>query len=258
MNQHAPDFRRPTDVVVGVDFGTQSGRALVVRVSDGEELGSAVHPYPHGVLDRALPDGTPLGPDWALQVAVRLPRGPPGRHPASPAGRRRRPRSRDRHRDRLHGLHDGADHRGRHPALGGARARRRTPRVRQAVASPRSPGPGRPAQRAGPQALRGVARPIRRTHLVGVGVREGPPAARGGARGLRPHGALRRGRRLDRLAALRHADPQRLQRRLQGDPPGRHLPEPRLPRRAPPGLRRLRQRQDRPSSRGPRAIASAR
>ena len=54
--------------VVGVDFGTLSGRALVVRVSDGAELGTAVHEYAHGVLDRRLPDGTPLPPDWVLQV----------------------------------------------------------------------------------------------------------------------------------------------------------------------------------------------
>jgi L-ribulokinase len=54
--------------VVGVDFGTLSGRALVVRVADGAELGTAVHEYHHGVLDRRLPDGTPLLPDWALQV----------------------------------------------------------------------------------------------------------------------------------------------------------------------------------------------
>ncbi|NMO51851.1 ribulokinase [Actinoplanes sp. TBRC 11911] len=54
--------------VVGVDFGTLSGRAVVVRVSDGAELGSAVHDYPHAVLTEALPDGTPLGHDWALQV----------------------------------------------------------------------------------------------------------------------------------------------------------------------------------------------
>ena len=39
---------------VGVDFGTLSGRAVVVRVSDGAELGSAVHDYPHGVLDTRL------------------------------------------------------------------------------------------------------------------------------------------------------------------------------------------------------------
>ncbi|NUR09145.1 MAG: ribulokinase [Nocardioidaceae bacterium] len=56
-------------VVVGVDFGTLSGRALVVRVADGVELGTAVHEYPHGVLDRALPGGGDLGPEWALQVA---------------------------------------------------------------------------------------------------------------------------------------------------------------------------------------------
>lgn len=55
-------------VVVGVDFGTLSGRAVVVRVADGEELGSATCDYPHGVLDRALPDGTALPPEWALQV----------------------------------------------------------------------------------------------------------------------------------------------------------------------------------------------
>ncbi|MEC3980372.1 ribulokinase [Amycolatopsis sp. H20-H5] len=60
-------------LVVGVDFGTLSGRAVVVRVADGAELGSATHRYRHGVLDRALPeparpDGRVLPPDWALQV----------------------------------------------------------------------------------------------------------------------------------------------------------------------------------------------
>ncbi len=55
-------------VVVGVDYGTLSGRAVVVRVSDGAELGVATLDYPHAVLDRALPDGTPLPPEWALQV----------------------------------------------------------------------------------------------------------------------------------------------------------------------------------------------
>jgi L-ribulokinase len=56
------------ECVVGIDFGTLSGRAVVVRVSDGAELGSAVHEYPHGVIDRELPaTGERLGPDWALQ-----------------------------------------------------------------------------------------------------------------------------------------------------------------------------------------------
>jgi L-ribulokinase len=56
-------------LVLGVDFGTLSGRAVVVRVHDGAELGSAVHEYAHGVLDRTLPaTGRSLPPDWALQV----------------------------------------------------------------------------------------------------------------------------------------------------------------------------------------------
>jgi L-ribulokinase len=53
--------------VVGVDFGTLSARALVVRVSDGAEAGTAVSEYPHGVIDRALDGYGELPPDWALQ-----------------------------------------------------------------------------------------------------------------------------------------------------------------------------------------------
>jgi L-ribulokinase len=54
--------------VVGVDYGTLSARAVVVRASDGAELGSAVHEYANGVIDRTLPTGGPsLGSDWALQ-----------------------------------------------------------------------------------------------------------------------------------------------------------------------------------------------
>jgi len=55
--------------VVGVDFGTLSGRAVVVRVRDGAELGSATFDYPHAVVDRTLPSsGAALPPEWALQV----------------------------------------------------------------------------------------------------------------------------------------------------------------------------------------------
>ena len=56
-------------VVIGIDYGTLSGRAVVVRVRDGAELGSAVHDYTHRVMDRVLAQtGEPLPPDWALQV----------------------------------------------------------------------------------------------------------------------------------------------------------------------------------------------
>lgn len=52
---------------VGLDFGTESARLMLVDVKSGEEAATVSEPYPHGVMTRALPDGTPLGPDWALQ-----------------------------------------------------------------------------------------------------------------------------------------------------------------------------------------------
>jgi len=63
-NAHIDDDR----YVVGIDFGTLSGRALVVRVRDGAELGTAVHEYGSAVIDATLPaTGAALPPDWALQ-----------------------------------------------------------------------------------------------------------------------------------------------------------------------------------------------
>ena len=58
----------PDACVIGIDFGTLSGRAVVVRVADGEELGSAVEDYAHAVIERELPaTGAPLPAQWALQ-----------------------------------------------------------------------------------------------------------------------------------------------------------------------------------------------
>jgi len=53
--------------VIGIDYGTESGRVMLVRVADGEEIAWSVVPYSNGVMDRTLPCGTPLGHDWALQ-----------------------------------------------------------------------------------------------------------------------------------------------------------------------------------------------
>lgn len=53
--------------VVGIDFGTESARALVVDTRDGRVLGSAAAAYRHGVIDERLPSGVGLGAEWALQ-----------------------------------------------------------------------------------------------------------------------------------------------------------------------------------------------
>ena len=53
---------------IGIDYGTESGRAVLVDVSDGREVAMAVHPYGNGVIDQHLPGSNrPLPPDWALQ-----------------------------------------------------------------------------------------------------------------------------------------------------------------------------------------------
>jgi L-ribulokinase len=53
---------------IGVDFGTESGRALLVDVSDGREVATHVYPYSDGVIDDTLPGtGIKLPPDFALQ-----------------------------------------------------------------------------------------------------------------------------------------------------------------------------------------------
>ncbi len=52
---------------IGLDYGTLSGRALVVNAQTGEELASSIYDYPHAVMDEALPCGKKLGQDWALQ-----------------------------------------------------------------------------------------------------------------------------------------------------------------------------------------------
>ena len=40
---------------IGLDFGTASGRAVLVDVSDGKEVATAVYPYKNGVIDETLP-----------------------------------------------------------------------------------------------------------------------------------------------------------------------------------------------------------
>jgi L-ribulokinase len=55
---------------VGLDFGTESGRAVLVDLASGAEIAAAIHEYANGVIDRRLPapdTDVVLEPDWALQ-----------------------------------------------------------------------------------------------------------------------------------------------------------------------------------------------
>lgn len=53
---------------IGVDYGTLSGRGVLVRCSDGQVISSAVKAYTHGVMEDYLPDReTELPPGWCLE-----------------------------------------------------------------------------------------------------------------------------------------------------------------------------------------------
>lgn len=53
-------------LALGLDFGTESVRALLVDVNHGREISTAVVKYNHGVITDRY-DNMTLGPDWALQ-----------------------------------------------------------------------------------------------------------------------------------------------------------------------------------------------
>ena len=55
---------------IGVDFGTESGRAVLIDIATGKELAASIYPYQNGVIDTQLPISektVALKPDWALQ-----------------------------------------------------------------------------------------------------------------------------------------------------------------------------------------------
>jgi L-ribulokinase len=60
-------YSKKDKFALGIDYGTESGRVVVVRAADGELMASEIVPYPDGVIDEKLPGGPRLEPDWALQ-----------------------------------------------------------------------------------------------------------------------------------------------------------------------------------------------
>ncbi len=53
---------------LGIDFGTLSGRVLVLDLGSGAELAGVDVPYAHGTIEETLPESEErLRPDWSLQ-----------------------------------------------------------------------------------------------------------------------------------------------------------------------------------------------
>ena len=53
--------------VIGIDYGTLSGRCVLVDVNTGDEVAESVLNYPHAVMDEYLLNGDKLPSDYALQ-----------------------------------------------------------------------------------------------------------------------------------------------------------------------------------------------
>ena len=157
--------------VVGVDFGTESGRAVLVDV--GRRRGrSAAASTPTPTASSTSTCRRPTATSaWSRTGRCRTPTTTSTFKQAIPAvlaPGRRRPGRRDRRRHRLHRLHDAADQGGRHAALLPARVAPRAARLGEAVEAPRRPAGGRPHQRDRPRARRGLAGPLRRQDLLRV------------------------------------------------------------------------------------------
>ena len=205
---------------IGVDFGTASGRAILVDVADGRQVATAVQPYRHGVIDERLPypdEAVALPPDWALQDPDDYLRVLQTAVPTVIRAADVDPRD-------VIGIGIDFTSCTMLPARADGVAlaqlpefRSRPARLGQALEAPRGAAPGRPDQRG------------RRTHRASRGsTRYGGrissewffskalqilDEAPGDLRRGRPPD---RGRRLGRLAAHRGRDPQRVHGRLQG------------------------------------------
>lgn len=66
VNAMTPSFER---FIIGLDFGSESARGVLIDAVSGAQVATHVHAYRHGIIDQALPDGTPLAQGWALQDA---------------------------------------------------------------------------------------------------------------------------------------------------------------------------------------------
>ena len=208
--------------VVGIDFGTNSVRAIVVSCEDGREVGEAVFNYPsgdHGVLLHPRdPHLARQNPADYIEGAARI------RHRRARRGVARsgvRAPSRDRHRCRHDGIDAAADRRGGAAARDRPALARQPRRPRVAVEGPHGRGRGGGHHRCGARARAVPARADRRHLLLGVVVVEDLALPEGRARRLRCRRELGGARRLRARRSRRsqRASPDRALH-LRGGPQG--------------------------------------
>ncbi|NEI73604.1 ribulokinase [Rhizobium lusitanum] len=59
-----------TSYLIGLDYGSESARGVLVDVSTGLQVASHTHAYRHGIMTQTLPGGEQLPRGWALQNAT--------------------------------------------------------------------------------------------------------------------------------------------------------------------------------------------
>ena len=260
MTQHAPDSGNTTPVVVGVDFGTLSGRAVVVRVPTARSSArrarlrarrswTATLPARHAGCRRTGPCRCPRTTSTCSAHAV--PASARGRAASTPPS--------------VIGIGtdftactvlpttaDGT------PLCELPGARRPAARLRQAVEAPRGPAAGRPDQRAGrtSAASRGSRATAGRSPPSGSSPRACSCWRRTPRSTPGPSAGSRRRTGSSGSCAARYVR-NACTAGYKGIYQDGTLPAPGLPGRAEPGLRRLRRREARPARSASSATAPA-
>jgi len=69
MTFSASTLGTSSSYIIGLDFGTESARGVLLDAHSGSQITHSEHTYSHGVITKMLPSGVALPNGWALQDA---------------------------------------------------------------------------------------------------------------------------------------------------------------------------------------------